>query len=241
MERLIAGFDHFRRVTYPQKRSLFKKLAGAQSPHTMFITCADSRVMPEYFTSAEPGEIFVCRNVGNIVPPYAQFTGGVSAAIEYAVAVLGVANIVVCGHSDCGAMKATLKPESTERLHAVGAWLRHAQIARHVVEENYSCECSGDELKAITEENVIAQLDHLRTHPAVAAKLAGGQLGIHGWIYDIESCTLRAYSAEERRFVPLENLLPADVATMPQATPQPRLPLAEEEHELLAVAAGGVR
>ena len=229
MERLIEGFDYFRRVTYPQKRGLFQSLAKAQAPHTMFITCADSRVVPEYFTSAEPGELFVCRNVGNIVPPYAQFTGGVSAAIEYAVAVLGVRNIVICGHSDCGAMKAVMRPASTGRLHAVAAWLRHASVAHHVVEENYRCDCEADHLAALTEENVVAQLDHLRTHPAVAAKLAAGHVGIHGWIYDIETCGIRAYSTQLGRFVPLEDLRNVDVQRLPHATPPARFGVVAEK------------
>jgi len=223
MDKLINGFEHFRRVTFPEKRQLMQKLAGAQNPHTMIITCADSRVAPEFFTSSEPGDVFVCRNVGNIVPPYAQFTGGVSAAIEYAVAVLGVRDIIICGHSDCGAMKASLKPDSVAHFPAVSAWLRHAHIAKHVVDRNYEFESPHDELAAMTEENVIAQLDHLRTHPAVAARLAAGQLGIHGWVFDIESAQVRAYSAEKRAFVSLEEVLASkDSSLLPRATPPAR-------------------
>jgi carbonic anhydrase len=229
MDRLIKGFEHFRNVTFPQVQPLLKKLASAQAPHTMVITCADSRVAPEFFMSAEPGDIFVCRNVGNIVPPYAQFTGGVSAAIEYAVAVLGVTDIVICGHSDCGAMKATLRPESTAKLNAVSAWLRHSAIAKHVVDENYACCDAHEALHAVTEENVIAQLDHLRTHPSVAAKLARGNLRIHGWVYDIETATIKAYSAEQRKFVPFESAaLEFGTTAVPQATPPVRLPAAED-------------
>jgi len=204
MRRLIEGFQRFRRVSYPDKRELFEKLAVAQHPHSMIITCADSRVVPEVFTDSEPGELFVCRNVGNIVPPYVQFTGGVSAAIEYAVAVLGVANIVVCGHSDCGAMKSTLNPEGIAELPAVSAWLRHAQVAKLRVEASGCCDDPVHKLGALTEENVIAQLDHLRSHPSVAARLAGGQLGLHGWVYDIETGTIKTYCAQRRQFIPLQ-------------------------------------
>jgi len=203
MEKLIKGFELFRKVTYPAKQRLFKKLASAQAPHTLVITCADSRVVPEYFTSSEPGQLFVVRNVGNIVPPYAQFVGGVSAAIEYAVVALGVKDIVVCGHSDCGAMKATLDPKSVESMNAVSAWLRHAEIARHVLDENYKASDERSRLHALTEENVIAQLDHLRTHPSVAARLAAGKIAIHGWIYDIETADIRLLDPETRRFVSL--------------------------------------
>lgn len=204
MDKLIKGFELFRKVTYPTKQRLFKKLASAQAPHTLVITCADSRVVPEYFTSSDPGQLFVVRNVGNIVPPYAQFTGGVSAAIEYAVVALGVKDIVVCGHSDCGAMKATLNPASVSEMHAVAAWLRHAEVAKHVLDENYQFEDKADRLYALTEENVIAQLDHLRTHPSVAARIASGKLGIHGWIYDIETADIRMFDPDERKFVTLE-------------------------------------
>lgn len=204
MDKLIEGFERFRKVTYPTKQRLFKKLATAQAPHTLVITCADSRVVPEYFTSSDPGQLFVVRNVGNIVPPYAQFVGGVSAAIEYAVVVLGVKDIVVCGHSDCGAMKATLKPGSTDSMPAVTAWLRHAEVARHVFEQNYELEDEKARLHALTEENVISQLDHLRTHPSVAARLAAGKIGMHGWVYDIETADIRVFDAEARRFVTLQ-------------------------------------
>lgn len=184
----------------------------------MIITCADSRVVPEMFTSSEPGELFVCRNVGNIAPPYAQYTGGVSAAIEYAVAVLGVSNIVVCGHSDCGAMKATLAPDSVAQLPAVSAWLRNAHVAKQVVEANYCCNSHEETLAALTEENVVAQIDHLLTHPSVAARVAGGQLGLHGWVYDIETGNIRAYSAAQRCFIPL-----GDGEARPTATPPSRM------------------
>lgn len=204
MEQMLKGFEFFRQVTYPRKQRLFKKLAKAQNPHTLVITCADSRVVPEYFTSSDPGQLFVVRNVGNIVPPYAQFVGGVSAAIEYAVVVLGVKDIVVVGHSDCGAMKATLNPKSVESMTAVSAWLRHAEVAKHVLDENYPC-CEGHaQLAALTEENVIAQLDHLRTHPSVAARLASGKLAIHGWVYDIETADIRILDPEIRKFITLE-------------------------------------
>ncbi len=224
MEQLIKGVEQFRSKTFQEKRELFDKLASGQAPHTMFISCADSRVMPELFTSSEPGDLFVCRNVGNIVPPYAQFTGGVSAAIEYAVSALGVKNIVVCGHSDCGAMKATQHPEKVASLAAVSAWLRHSHIAKVVVDANYTFHDPAAHLAKITEENVIAQLDHLRTHPSVAARLMAGTLTIHGWVYDIEAGAVKAYCAKRRAFVPLEEVsLEADADNLPHATPPARV------------------
>lgn len=204
MDKLIEGFAQFRKVTFPTKERLFKKLASGQAPHTLLITCADSRVVPEFFTASDPGQIFVVRNVGNIVPPYAQFVGGVSAAIEYATVVLGVKDIVICGHTDCGAMKATLKPGSTDGMPAVTAWLQHAQIARHVFEANYQTSDERSTLLALTEENVIAQLDHLRTHPSVAARLATGKIRIHGWVFDIESADIHVFDAANRIFRTIE-------------------------------------
>jgi carbonic anhydrase len=219
MERLIEGFKHFRREVFPGQRELFQKLASGQSPHTMFITCADSRVMPELIFSSQPGELFVYRNVGNIVPPYAHHVSGVVAAIEYAVLGLGVANIVICGHSDCGAMKAVLDPGKVEDKPSVAAWLMHADTARHVVAQHDPDLGQHNVLSCLTEENVVAQLDHLRTLPVVAARLARGDLRIHGWVYDIAHGDIRAFDVQEGRFT---SLLP-ETGRAPEATPRPRL------------------
>ncbi|MFP6850537.1 MAG: carbonic anhydrase [Pseudomonas sp.] len=215
LDTLIQGFRRFRQDIYPGQQALFKRLANAQQPGAMFITCADSRIVPELITQSDPGTLFVTRNVGNVVPPYGQMNGGVSTAIEYAVLALGVRHIIVCGHSDCGAMKAVLNPSSLDGMPTVRAWLRHAEVARSVVERN--CNCGAHEtLGVLTEENVVAQLDHLRTHPSVAARLASGQLSIHGWVYDINAGTIRAYDVGIGRFFPL------DGDEQPSATPQPR-------------------
>ena len=197
LKRIVDGFQHFRREVFPEQQALFKKLANSQRPRAMFITCADSRIVPELITQSSPGDLFVTRNVGNVVPPYGQMNGGVSTAIEYAVLALGVHHIIVCGHSDCGAMRAVLDPQTLERMPTVKA--------------------SHDTLGVLTEENVVAQLDHLRTHPSVASRLASGQLFIHGWVYDIESAQIRAYDAKQGRFLPLDGEHP-----VPMATPAPR-------------------
>jgi carbonic anhydrase len=215
LKHIVDGFLHFHHDVFPQQEELFKKLATAQSPRAMFITCADSRIVPELITQSSPGDLFVTRNVGNVVPPYGQMNGGVSTAIEYAVLALGVQHIIVCGHSDCGAMKAVLAPETLASMPTVKAWLRHSEVALKVVEEN--CGCSGhDTLSILTEENVIAQLNHLCTHPSVAARVASGQLFIHGWVYDIESSAIRAYDAKSGGFLPL------DGEVVPMATPKAR-------------------
>lgn len=205
MDQLIEGHMRFRREVFPSQREHFARLARQQQPQAMFITCADSRIVPEMITQTRPGDLFVCRNAGNIVPPYTQITEGVSAAIEYGVLALQMRDIIVCGHSDCGAVKGILHSAATASMPTVRSWLRHADVARHVVEEICETASEQDSLDALTCENVIAQLDHLRTHPSVAAKLASKQLRIHGWIYCIETGSILTYEPAERSFVPLEH------------------------------------
>ena len=129
MKRLVDGYVKFKTQEFDKLKHRFKFLADQQNPHTLFITCSDSRVVPDLITQTEPGELFICRVIGNLVPAYGSAMGGVSSAIEYAVMVLGVENIVVCGHSDCGAMRAFLHPEKLASLKAVSAWLEHANMA----------------------------------------------------------------------------------------------------------------
>lgn len=205
MQRLIAGYSRFRKDVYPHRRSLFQQLASKQTPEALFITCSDSRIVPDLITQSEPGDLFICRNAGNIVPAYGEVNGGVSATIEYAVQVLKVRSIIVCGHSDCGAMKGVLHPGTVQEMRTVASWLRHADTARQVVETNYGPMDEARTLRALTEENVIAQLQNLRTHPAVAAKIAAGSLQIFGWLYEIHTGEVRSYEPEEKRFVPLES------------------------------------
>lgn len=215
LQHIVEGFQRFRQEVFPQQKALFKKLAHQQTPRAMFITCADSRIVPELITQSDPGDLFVTRNVGNVVPPYGQMMGGVSTAIEYAVMALGVQHIIICGHSDCGAMKAVLDPQSLERMPTVKAWLRHAEVAKTVVADNCGC-ADHTTLGILTEENVVAQLDHLRTHPSVASRLACGQLFIHGWVYDIETSEIKAYDAEQGAFRQIGD------GPLPMATPRPR-------------------
>ena len=215
LQHIVDGFLHFQHEVFPQQEELFKKLATAQRPRAMFIACADSRIVPELITQSSPGDLFVTRNVGNVVPPYGQMNGGVSTAIEFAVMALGVQHIIVCGHSDCGAMKAVLNPAQLERMPTVKGWLRHAEVAKIVVEQNCGC-ADHNTLGILTEENVVAQLDHLRTHPSVAARLASGQLFIHGWIYNIGTSEIRAYDAEKGEFRMIGD------GPLPMATPRAR-------------------
>jgi carbonic anhydrase len=223
LEVLVEGFRRFREDVFPAQEELFKKLAHSQSPRAMVITCTDSRVVPDLIVQAAPGDLFVSRNVGNVVPPYGQMMGGVSTAIEYAVMALKVRHIIICGHSDCGAMNAVLDPQALERMPTVKSWLRHAEVAKTVVAHHGECNCGHrSTLEFLTEENVVAQLDHLRTHPSVASGLASGQLFIHGWVYSIETGEIKAYDVLLGRFRPLDSGAPLPTATPPARLLRPR-------------------
>ena len=192
--KLSGGISRFQKRVYPKYQELFEKLALGQRPEALFITCADSRIDPCLLTQTKPGELFICRVIGNVVPPYPDAIGGVSATIEYAVGVLRVPDVIVCGHTDCGVMRGALNPEALEAYPNVTAWLRYAKV------EQRETEPSAEFLLALTEANVIAQLKNLRSHPTVAARLEQGDLALHGWIYHIGPGTVTAYNEASRRF-----------------------------------------
>jgi carbonic anhydrase len=206
LEQLKAGVRRFRKEIYAPRADFYARAATeAQRPHTLFITCADSRIDPNEITQTGPGEVFVTRNIGNMAPAYGEMLGGVSAVIEYAVAALKVKHIVVCGHSDCGAMKALLDPESTQSMPTVTSWLTNARAALIVAETLHQKSTAGREmLPLLTEENVLLQLQHLKTHPSVAGALAQGELTVSGWIYDIGSGQVSIAEDGQREFVPVE-------------------------------------
>lgn len=202
MEKVVTGIAKFQQSAYETRKSLFAELANGQSPEVLFITCADSRIDPNLVTQTEPGDLFICRNAGNIVPPHVQTAGGVTASIEYAVAVLGVKDIIVCGHTDCGAMKGALNPDALVDLPHVHSWIDHARAAVEVVKAQEGG-AGIEQLDSVTEQNVLLQLQHLRTHPAVAARIATHAVELHGWIYSIETGEVSAYDAERSEFVPI--------------------------------------
>lgn len=204
LERLKAGAQKFHDDVYAKNAEHYQRAASTpQAPHTLIIACADSRVDVEAITSSGPGQVFVTRNVGNMVPPYSGTPGGVTAVIEYAVAALKVRHVVVCGHSDCGAMKALLHPPATDNLPTVRYWLHHGQAALMVADSMaQKDEPQIDKLKRLTEENVLMQLVHLRTHPSVAGAMARGDLTMSGWVYDIGTGVVRIAEEGHRDFVP---------------------------------------
>lgn len=211
MRKVVSGLARFQDEVFPRNRTLFESLAAGQSPETLMITCSDSRIDPCLITQSKPGDLFVCRNGGNIVPAYGETIGGVSATIEYAVQVLRVKDIILCGHSDCGAMRALLDPQSVAHLPSVAAWLRFGECARLSVQENFAHLSGAALVDAMVEQNVLAQLDNMRTHPCVAARVAAGRLALHGWVYDIGTGAVRAFDPVQSRFVPAQHkeLIPA--------------------------------
>lgn len=206
LDRLKAGALRFQQEVYAKHAADYERAATTpQKPHTLVIACADSRVDVESITGAGPGEVFITRNIGNMVPAYGEMLGGVSAVIEYAVSALKVQHVVICGHSDCGAMKALLNPESTAQMPTVRSWLTNGQAALRVA-DSHPYEPPADHLRRLTEENVLMQMNHLKTHPSVAGALARNELSISGWVYDIGSGGVRIAEDGTRTFTPLAGL-----------------------------------
>jgi len=209
LEQLKDGVRRFQTEVYPLRAEIFAQAASAQQrPQTLFITCADSRVDPNEITSSGTGDVFVTRNIGNMVPAYGEMLGGVSAVIEFAVSSLGVKHIVVCGHSDCGAMKALLEPETVAEMPTVTSWLKNAHTALTVAETLHEQDVEEGRvrplLEVLTEQNVLLQLQHLKTHPSVAGAMAMGELTMSGWVYDIGTGKVKVCEDGEREFAAIE-------------------------------------
>ena len=203
MPRFAEGVARFQKEAYPEKKSLFEKLSKGQSPEALFITCSDSRIDTAMITQSDPGDLFVCRNAGNIVPPHnAEQNGGMTASIEYAVSVLKVPHIVVCGHSGCGAMQGVMHPETLNELPHVKAWIANAKPAYDAL-GNEAGQSEEARLARLIEQNVIVQLENIKAHPAVAARLAEGGLTLHGWVYDIKTGEVLALNDSNNAFEPV--------------------------------------
>ena len=206
MQRLLEGYARFRAKVYPQHSKLFEKLAKGQQPQALFICCSDSRVMPELVMQCDAGDLFPCRNAGNLVPPPTETCSGVAATVEYAIRVLKVPDVIVCGHSDCGAMKGILENEKLESLPIVRSWLEHAGPASKWLTRTLKGVTSmsfEERLQAVTEANVIAQVQTLKTHPAVDEALKKGTVAVHAWMYDIASGNIRRFDPQLGTFCAL--------------------------------------
>jgi carbonic anhydrase len=215
MRQLLHGIRIFQHRVFPSCREQFEKLAHGQKPPTLFITCSDSRIVPDLLTQTEPGELFVLRNAGNLVPPYGTNSpSGEAATVEFAVEVLGVRDIVVCGHSDCGAMKGLLKPESLEKLPAVRDWLQFAEKSRATALQGklpngeFDKQLLVDTIKA----NVKVQLEHLRTYPTVKAAEERGDVELHGWFYQFENGEVSQLDEGTGKYVSILDVLTKEVS-----------------------------
>lgn len=207
MQKLVEGIHAFQRDQFSKEQKLFETLAKGQKPLALFVTCSDSRIDPNRLTQTKPGELFILRTAGNIIPPYGAVFGGEAATIEYAVSALGVKDVIICGHSHCGAMAGLLNPESVSKMPAVRAYLDHAEATRRIVEENYGELTDADKRLTLTvEENVLVQLESLRTHPSVAAAIGRGDLKLHGWVYKFETGEVFAFNPDKGQFLTLENV-----------------------------------
>jgi carbonic anhydrase len=207
MKKVLKGLREFQSNYFSSHRQLFEQLAHGQQPRVLFITCSDSRIDPNLITNAEVGELFVIRNAGNIIPPFGAANGGEGAAVEYAIQALGVEHIIVCGHSHCGAMKGLLKRSSLEEdLPLVYDWLKHAEATRRLLKDNYS-QLEGENLLDIAiAENVLTQIENLRTYPVIHSRLYQGILHLHAWVYHIETGEVLEYDPLTHAFViPDEN------------------------------------
>ena len=205
MHKLVHGALTFRRQIFAAYRDLFQRLAAeGQSPQALFIGCSDSRVVPSLITQSDPGDLFIVRNVGNLVPPADSADSSVASAIEFAVSVLGVGDIIVCGHTRCGAMRTLL--DGKQFPGALGNWLEFGKEARALLETYYGdITDPAERLEKLCQVNVLLQLDRLRAHPVIARALADGKVHLHGWLFDVATAQVSMYQPDEERFIRLED------------------------------------
>lgn len=202
MRKLITGLQAFRANYVSTHRDLLEQLAHGQKPRVLFITCSDSRIDPNLLTQTDVGELFVIRNAGNIIPPYGAANGGEGGTIEYAIHALGIEQVVICGHSHCGAMKGLLQlGKLEEQMPLVYDWLKHAEATRRLIQENCSHYEDEELLEVTIAENVLTQIENLKTYPIIHSRLYQGRLKIYGWIYLIETGEVLAYDPEKHAYV----------------------------------------
>ncbi len=205
-QKLVKGIHSFQRGFFASHRELFQQLATTgQQPETLFITCSDSRVVPNLITNSAPGELFIVRNVGNVVPNM-NLPGGTAAAIQYAVEVLNVENVIVCGHTQCGALKAILDPASVAHLEYVSRWVESTIDVKRLIEEKYAHLIGEEQLNAAIQENVLAQIEHLRQYPFVAKRMDEGKLQVNGWVFDVGRGEVFDYDPDVGEFLSLSTL-----------------------------------
>lgn len=211
MQKLLQGILNFRRNVAPGYAETFAKLALGQSPDTLLIACSDSRVVPNLFASTEPGDMFVLRNVANLVPPYDDSrpdtgTESEGAAIEFSVRTLGISDIIVCGHSECGGMQALMRGREQIPARSLRAWLANGDrsLFRYRAGERASPEPNA--VNQLSQLNVLQQMDHLATYPVIREKMDAGKLRLHGWWFEISTTIVHAWDPLENRFVPIDEM-----------------------------------
>lgn len=203
MQKLVQGIHHFQSRIFRPQRERFEKLADGQRPLAVFVTCSDSRVNPNLITQTDPGDLFVVRNAGNIIPRHHPNPGGEEATIEFAITELQIRDIIVCGHTRCGAVTGLLNRDRLGQMPAVRSWLSHAEATRRIIREKYGHLSEGALVNAAVQENVLVQLENLRTHPGVSDMLAQGTLKLHGWVYKIETGEVFAFAPKTGQFQPI--------------------------------------
>jgi carbonic anhydrase len=217
LQKLIHGIHKFQSDVYHTREELFRRLVGGQNPQALFITCSDSRMVPDLICQTDPGDLFVMRNAGNLVPSYtAGASSGEAATIEYAVRGLGIKDIIVCGHTKCGAMQAAMNPDSLKDMPRVRQWLGNADASAEIVVTQYAHLSADARWKVMVQENVLVQLENLRTHPAVAVGLASGEVKLHAWVYKIETGQVFAYDPQAGQYEPLVRSDECAEAAMPR-------------------------
>jgi carbonic anhydrase len=203
MQRLIEGHRKFLAEVFPRRRDDFHLLAESQAPEWLFITCSDSRIVPDLILGTGPGDLFISRSIGNVVPISMNDVDGVTATIEYAVDVLKVPHVILCGHSDCGALKAAVNRQGLDKLPKANRWLQHVEAAFSHRQPLNEADGAHAEICSVIRGNVIAQLLNLKAQPSVSRAMREGRLAVHGWYYDILSGRIEQFDEEARKFVPL--------------------------------------
>jgi carbonic anhydrase len=203
MDKIVEGIRRFRRDIYPGLKPRYDELVRTgQKPHALVIGCSDSRVAFETLTGCGPGELFIVRNAGNIIPAYGKQMGGVTASIEFAVNVLPIRDVIVCGHTHCGAMAALLRPETSNDMPAVQKWVSFARQAKRRIGKEHTHEFDKHLREAVA-ENVKLQVENLRTYPCIQQKLKSGQIRLHGWVYELENGDVVEYDEPGQRWLSL--------------------------------------
>lgn len=202
IQRIIKGLTEFQTNYFSTHQEFFQQLSQKQSPEVLFITCSDSRIDPNLLTQTRPGELFVIRNIGNMIPPHGTLNSSEGAGIEYAVSALNIKHIIVCGHSHCGSMNALLQLNKlNEDMPLVYDWLKHhGEPIRRLLKENHSDRDEAELLRIAIEENVLTQIENLKTYPVIHSKIRSGRISLHGWVYGIETGTIHGYDSQSDRF-----------------------------------------